>query len=1329
MNKRPNPFQPVYGPQQPASGTYPPLPPGPPPPPTGQPVDWGAYYQQQPHPPQGQWQPPQPAQQSQAQSANASDHAALYRNYGYGGHHALHLQQQQQQPQPQPPAAGSYSWPQPQMQQYAPHAYAQHYPHYPQQPPQGQPMPIPPQPIAYGPPQPPYGYPQPHVPLSHPQQPPPPPQVVHPSVQPHPIQPTPSNHFPPAKRPRFDSNATIPARPAAPPTPTQQYQPPALHFKPGGGMVPAGPALTGNIPNAPKFPLPSGPAGKGSAGQHNQTPTATGMRNNGGSNAGAGRGGGRGGSFSGRGGRGGGPMHTSPVSGRGGMMGPKGSSFSGSGRAAPRGPASFRSQNQHHQGRSNVPNGMPRNHGSSSSLRGGRRDRDRSRDHRGHDHDNKSESATSSSGLPSSSFNFSAGTSVMFSTGGRGVSPFSTLTGKRTLTDFRIIGFGLTAEQEFDEDVDLPAHLDWSWGSIPTKKRRSSESSTASESSVATRRSMLGITDDTTGVRIESTEDGPNDAPGLNGESQDAAKAATDELLEAISAEVSGNTETEQTGEAQADSHSVEPSQELNASTTQNSLPAIPPPTTPSGTRPQKFKLSSTNAIPIAPRRNKDKESSLAASQGRKERAETSRIRIYFHSPVELEESQHLAPHLQVQRLAKRHDGEKSWGISGRASLSEITEVTGSAGAKRKKEDEDEETDRESGGKRKREDVFPNDEKEVEGQLMEQTADSATAPSEASVASFGVASSEQERSPSTLTAPLSSTTLQPGLSSVDGPADSDAMVNDAQPEGDTQIDSQADHEAMYADEEGNDVVAPAPEDGIMTLEEAEWTIELAKDWEGGHQVEDGAEINDANITMTGENEGPNHEELAADGDVASQMDLAPTPVAPPDVTPLGTSVASASGSIVGDDGTHSVDFHEDAATDVGKTDVAPSAKPATASPNRISISYAGSSRRLVMDSDVVEHVKIWRMEGKIEVVLLLQFFPDGRKGKEKEDSLVEAQVLGDGDGDGTIVEDATKAMDGNEADGNVVAADSSSTDNNLTSKSSDRDEVVNVDKDADPAIHDSNIPSDPSLMNIGNCRGILVDAFDEASQTYVAVPYGSPGEDATIPPFHKYQNMSADPIRVRLLLFLDKDKPLSEPKWVKTGDIEEWLKNIFGQVKPDLDTRNSWNGKIHVVDPDPPPTIYTVIDNWAQHSLVGPPKDRRRFVREHLLNNFDNVLEILLRLVRGERATPSNNQVSTSGQNHLLGTPLAAGAVTASTSHAAQQTHVSLAVLSLFRIATEYAVLAGVEEKKVENQVGELVRQLPQHLVYKSLDGIFREWMSMQKNLRQQQQPPTAGKS
>lgn len=104
----------------------------------------------------------------------------------------------------------------------------------------------------------------------------------------------------------------------------------------------------------------------------------------------------------------------------------------------------------------------------------------------------------------------------------------------------------------------------------------------------------------------------------------------------------------------------------------------------------------------------------------------------------------------------------------------------------------------------------------------------------------------------------------------------------------------------------------------------------------------------------------------------------------------------------------------------------------------------------------------------------------------------------------------------------------------------------------------------------------------------------------------------------------------------------------------------------------------------------------------------DNILEILLRLVRGERAAPFS---STPSATNVSAGPLIA-AITPGSAHGSQQSHVSLAVLAIVQMAREYAVKNDAElgKKQVEDRIGELIRCLPQHLVYKSLDGMFKEW-------------------
>ena len=148
------------------------------------------------------------------------------------------------------------------------------------------------------------------------------------------------------------------------------------------------------------------------------------------------------------------------------------------------------------------------------------------------------------------------------------------------------------------------------------------------------------------------------------------------------------------------------------------------------------------------------------------------------------------------------------------------------------------------------------------------------------------------------------------------------------------------------------------------------------------------------------------------------------------------------------------------------------------------------------------------------------------------------------------------------------------------------------------------------------------------------------------------------------------------------------------------------------------PTIQTVLTGWATNSPVGVPAERSRFVKTHM-TDANNVLEILLRLVRGERATAFAQSSSAISTPSLQGPLLAA--LDTSSPHAGQQTHVSLAVMAIVRLATQYAEQALGEEKgreQVEERVGEIIRSLPSHLLYKSLDGMFKEWRAEKKGGR-----------
>ena len=340
-----------------------------------------------------------------------------------------------------------------------------------------------------------------------------------------------------------------------------------------------------------------------------------------------------------------------------------------------------------------------------------------------------------------------------------------------------------------------------------------------------------------------------------------------------------------------------------------------------------------------------------------------------------------------------------------------------------------------------------------------------------------------------------------------------------------------------------------------------------------------------------------------------------------------------------------------------------STSPRAASSNRVSIAYAAGSRRLIIDSDVVEKMTIFRAEGRIDIDMTVERVEGGFKG-----------VL----------------------------------------------------------VH---FIASFSLILLFLTLVFQIETLHE-NKTYAPIAELSAAldSDSTLPPFWKAESGS----KVLLNVHLDKERPLSEPKWVKTGDVQDWLKDMFGGRFWVAGEAVGWERKIEVRYPDPvrsislvsfssephssffvkAPTIQTVLNSWATNSPVGVSTERSRFVKTHM-TEADNILEILLRLVRGERATPFSQTSSALSASSLQGPLLAA--LDPSSSHAAQQTHVSLAVMAMVRLATQYAEQAvgeGKGKEQVEERVGEIIRSLPSHLLYKSLDGMFKEWRAEKKGGR-----------
>ncbi|KIK43224.1 hypothetical protein CY34DRAFT_804079 [Suillus luteus UH-Slu-Lm8-n1] len=366
------------------------------------------------------------------------------------------------------------------------------------------------------------------------------------------------------------------------------------------------------------------------------------------------------------------------------------------------------------------------------------------------------------------------------------------------------------------------------------------------------------------------------------------------------------------------------------------------------------------------------------------------------------------------------------------------------------------------------------------------------------------------------------------------------------------------------------------------------------------------------LELTGETS-VEHEEIPLHvkgaNESADQDHLPEPPASPTSNTVLSTS----SGSTYGEPS------HLPASTAVSKGGRVPSA-------NRLSISYASGSRRLFVEAEVVEYLKVYRSEGRIEV-------------------------------------------------------------------------NISLDKGSDDGL-----------------KGVLIEGLSDATKSYSPLPTLSEASstDETLPSFSK----ATLPSKITLMVHLDTERPLSEPKWVKSGDVQEWLKSMFGRMFWVAgNAADGWEKKIAVVDPDPAPTIWTVLDGWAVNSPVGVPTERQRFVKTHL-TEVDNMMEILLRLVRGERATPFSQSSPAISAPSVSGPLLAA--LSQTSSHGAQQTHVSLAVLALFHMSVDFARKASGEKGKAEaeEKMSEIIRCLPSHLLYKSLDGMFKEWRADKKGSR-----------
>ena len=94
---------------------------------------------------------------------------------------------------------------------------------------------------------------------------------------------------------------------------------------------------------------------------------------------------------------------------------------------------------------------------------------------------------------------------------------------------------------------------------------------------------------------------------------------------------------------------------------------------------------------------------------------------------------------------------------------------------------------------------------------------------------------------------------------------------------------------------------------------------------------------------------------------------------------------------------------------------------------------------------------------------------------------------------------------------------------------------------------------------------IQVEVLSDAAKKYTPLQFSS--EACESDPMFPSLLSAKFPSKLSLVIHLDTEKPIPEAKWVKTGDIHEWVRSTFGRIFSGAS--EGWEKKIVVQDPDP----------------------------------------------------------------------------------------------------------------------------------------------------------------
>lgn len=379
---------------------------------------------------------------------------------------------------------------------------------------------------------------------------------------------------------------------------------------------------------------------------------------------------------------------------------------------------------------------------------------------------------------------------------------------------------------------------------------------------------------------------------------------------------------------------------------------------------------------------------------------------------------------------------------------------------------------------------------------------------------------------------------------------------------------------------------------------------------------------------------------------------------------------------------------EDDATDSNEPEwTAFSRGPPQSSTNRISISFASTRRRLVVDAEAIKQVVFHRAHSTVDITVDVVTAPGVKRRDQQDKKKGEEWVVIKG-----------VLLEAREADTDNFGAVS-----RRVLESSWQEKRSSMWQEGEPQGEEANQDEEQDEQ---------MDDHEESVTRSTKDNYKS------LPPFYRLLPNHSGPEEERghapnvseMVIHVTVDDSSLDAKWVKTGDVAEWLSVLPG-IQPSLaaDPVQSWVKKIHILDPEPPPTLADVYDVWVKTSNIGTALDRRQFLQEYKMDGADGISEAVARLFRGDRpvSTPAKKELGLMLQD--------AGS---RSSFERSQSHLSLGFLAMSNLMRNYARQAGASEDELATQLQELLLSIPLHLVFRALDSLCKEVVDRQRSLQ-----------